>query len=49
MMIRMDDQMARDLKTAARANDLTISDIVRLAVREQMPAIRSGKTKLQPS
>lgn len=49
MMIRMDDQMSADIKAIAKANDLSASDVIRLAVRRQLPAIKSGRTTLQPS
>lgn len=49
VMIRMEDILHAEIKAAAIANDLTVSDIVRLAIRQQIPAIRSGKTKLQAS
>lgn len=48
-MVRLKEEMKQDVEAIARANDLTSSDIVRLAIRLQLPAIKSGRTNLQSS
>lgn len=49
LMVRLKEEMKQDVEAIARANDLTSSDIVRLAIRLQLPAIKSGRTNLQSS
>lgn len=49
LMVRMEEEMKQDVEAIARANDLTTSDIVRLAIRRQLPSLKSGGTQFQPS
>ena len=49
VMIRMDPTMKRELESVAKANDLSTSDIVRLAVSRQLPFLKSGRTSLNAS
>lgn len=49
VMIRMDQQMRDRIESVAQANGLNTSDIVRLAVSRQLPALMSGQTKLAAS
>lgn len=46
IMVRMDQSMKADLYQVAKANGLSISDIVRLACRLQMPRLKAGETAL---
>jgi hypothetical protein len=49
MMIRMDQQMRDKLEVLAQAAGTSISEIVRLAVSLELPALMSGQTKLAAS
>ena len=49
IMVRMNDAMKQDIERIAAANDLTTSDIIRLAMHRQLPSLRQGDTNLQPS
>ena len=48
VMTRMDSSMRIDLEAIAKANGLNISDIVRLAISRQLPALKRGKISLFP-
>lgn len=45
-MIRMDHGMREQIEAIAKANDLSTSDIIRMSVRRQLPALKLGQTKL---
>lgn len=49
MMIRMDQATHARLKAIAEANGLSTSDLVRLSVHRQLPALNAGQTRLLPS
>jgi antitoxin component of RelBE/YafQ-DinJ toxin-antitoxin module len=40
-MVRLPRDMRRDVESVAKANGLTMSDIVRLACRMELPAIKA--------
>ena len=40
--------MREDLDAIAKANGLNTSDIVRMAVRRQLPSLKRGNTSLRP-
>jgi hypothetical protein len=48
-MVRMESGMKADIESIAKANNLTASDIVRLAVGRQLPHLKSGRTALRSS
>ena len=48
VMIRMPDDLKTDCAQIAVANDLTLSDIIRIAVRLQLPELKAGRLKLTP-
>lgn len=48
-MVRMEKSTHDRLKAIAKANGLTVSDIMRLSVTRQLPALSSGLTKLHPA
>lgn len=43
MMIRIPESMKDDLETIAASNDLSVSAVVRLAVKKHLPAMKSGR------
>lgn len=49
VMVRMEHSMRMDLEAVAKANGLNTSDIVRMAVNRQLPALKSGRTSLRPA
>lgn len=49
MMVRMEHGMKEEIESIATANDLTSSDIIRMAVKRQLPALRSGRTTFKPA
>jgi hypothetical protein len=49
VMVRMEHGMKEDIEAIAKANDLSTSDIIRLACRRQLPSLKSGRTNLQTS
>lgn len=48
MMIRIPETMKSDLENVAANNDLSVSAIVRLAVKKHLPAMKSGRGTLSP-
>lgn len=48
MMIRIPETMKCDLENVAASNDLSVSAIVRLAVKKHLPAMKSGRSTLSP-
>lgn len=48
-MVRMEKASHERLKAIAKANGLTVSDIVRISVTRQLPALSAGQTKLKPA
>lgn len=48
-MVRMEKATHDQVKAIAKANGLTVSDIMRLSVKRQLPALSSGQTKLNPA
>lgn len=46
-MVRLDNSMKTDLLQIAKANGLTLSDIMRLAVTRQLPGLKSGAVSLK--
>jgi len=49
VMIRMDQDTHARIRTIAEANGLSVSDIIRLSVRRQLPSLASGQTRLTPA
>ena len=49
VMVRMDRDMHNRIRALAEANGLSTSDIIRLSVRRQLPALASGQTRLNPA
>ena len=47
VMVRLDNSMKTDLLQIAKANGLTLSDIMRLAVTRQLPGLKSGAVSLK--
>jgi hypothetical protein len=47
VMIRMEEGMKQEVEAIAAANDLSASDIIRLAVRRQLPSLKSGGTSFR--
>ena len=48
-MVRFDSPTKADLEAVARANGLSVSAVVRLAVSQQLPALKAGRASLKPS
>lgn len=46
VMVRMDISLVADLRQIAKANGLSMSDIVRLAISRELPSLRAGNTTL---
>lgn len=44
-VVRMEDAQKEAVQAVAAANSLTVSDIIRLAVKTQLPAMRAGAVK----
>lgn len=42
-MIRFDEPTKADLEAVAEANNLSLSAVVRVAVAEQLPALKAGR------
>jgi hypothetical protein len=49
VMVRMDHDMKEDIERIAAANDLTGSDVIRLAMRKGLPGIRSALKAMRAS
>lgn len=49
IMVRMEHAMKEDIERIASANSLTASDVVRLAVRRSLPALKNSRVTLQGS
>lgn len=45
----MDHEMKEDIERIAAANDLTSSDVIRLAMRRSLPGIRSSLKAMRAS
>lgn len=48
MMIRIPAAMKTDLENVAANNDLSVSALVRIAVKKHLPAMKSGRGTLSP-
>ncbi len=48
MMIRIPETMRDDLEKVAAGNDISVSAVVRLAVKKHLPAMKSGRATLSP-
>lgn len=46
-VVRLEHSQKEEVQAVAAANDLTITDIIRMAIRHQLPAIRRGGVKLK--
>jgi len=49
LMVRLEPSMKEEIERIAAANDLSASDIIRLACRRQLVSLRAGRTNLQAS
>jgi hypothetical protein len=48
-VVRLEHSQKEEVKAVASANSLTVSDIIRLSIRHQLPAIRAGKINFKAS
>ena len=48
-VVRLEHSQKEQVQAVAAANNLTVSDIIRLSIRTQLPAIKSGHIKFRPS
>jgi len=46
-VVRLEHSQKEEVQAVATANDLTVSDIIRMAVRHHLPVIKSGQAKLR--
>jgi hypothetical protein len=47
-MVRVPQAMKDDLENVAAANDLSVSALIRVAVKKHLPAMKSGRETLAP-
>lgn len=48
-VVRLEHAQKEQVQAVASANDLTVSDIIRLSIRQQLPALRAGKITIKAS
>lgn len=48
LMVRVPQAMKDDLENVAAANDLSVSALIRVAVKKHLPAMKSGRETLAP-
>lgn len=48
VMIRMDNDMRAQIQAVAKANKLSASAIIRMAVEKHLPALQAGRAVLRP-
>ena len=48
LMVRIPQTMKDDLENVAAANDLSVSALIRVAVKKHLPAMKSGRSTLAP-
>jgi hypothetical protein len=48
LMVRVPQTMKDDLENVAAANDLSVSALIRVAVKKHLPAMKSGRGTLSP-
>lgn len=47
IVVRLEHSQKQEVESIAAANNLTVSDIMRVALRTQLREIRSGRLKFQ--
>ena len=48
LMVRIPQTMKDDLENVAAANDLSVSALIRVAVKKHLPAMKSGRGTFVP-
>jgi len=49
LVVRLEQSQQIKVEAVAAANDLSVSDIMRLAIRNCLPAIDAGRVKIRSS
>lgn len=47
IVVRLEHSQKQEVESVAAANNLTVSDIMRVALRQQLPEIRAGRLKFR--
>ena len=48
-VVRLEHSQKQEVQEVAAANDLTVSDIIRLSIRNHLPVIKAGLSRIKSS